>query len=238
MKNILFLFLLLQFTSCNSQHSFKSIGPVDFEKGLSQPGIQLVDVRTTEEYGDKHIANAVNINIDGDNFEAEMKRLDKNKPTYIYCLAGSRSAKASDWAWSNGFKQVYNLEEGVNSWIKSGKPLVDAKGETIRRTKGMTFDEYLKRIKSSDKLVLVDFNAVWCGPCKTLKPIVLRIAKKYSTKVDLLDIDVDMHADVSNTMNIQSIPMLLVYKQGKEVWRNLGLVDEDVLDDKLKELSN
>ncbi len=98
---------------------------------------------------------------------------------------------------------------------------------------GLSFDDYLARIKNPDKLVLIDFNAVWCGPCKTLKPIVTRIARKNEAKLELIEIDVDKNPKVASTMNISGIPLLILYKQGKEVWRNMGLLDENELASKL-----
>ncbi len=100
---------------------------------------------------------------------------------------------------------------------------------------GMTFDDYLAHIKKSSKLVLVDFNAVWCGPCKILKPRVESQVKKNNSIVELFDIDCDKNPAVSNAMNVKGIPLLILYKQGKEVWRNMGLVDEKEIVDKLKE---
>ena len=221
-------FALFLFSSCNSQNpSVKNLNPSQFEKGIAQADIQLVDVRTPEEYKEKHITGSKNINIDDANFETEIKSLDKSKPIYLYCLAGARSKRAADFAANNGFKEVYNLESGINSWLGENKPVTNSNGEKVKSNSiGMSFDDYLAHLKASNKLVLVDFNAVWCGPCKTLKPIVQKVIKKNADKVELFDIDVDKNSTVANTMNVRSIPLLILYKQGKEVWRNLGLADE------------
>ena len=233
---ILTLFVALVFSSCNSQNAaVKNLGPDDFQKGISNSNVQIVDVRTPEEYNEKHIANAVNINVDGNNFDSKMGELNKSKPTYIYCLMGGRSKKAANWAAENGFSEVYNLDKGINSWMAANKPVVTASGGAPLA--GMSFDDYLNHIKSSSKLVLTDFNAVWCGPCKLLKPAVLKTVKENSDKVELFDVDVDKNPAVSKTMNIQNIPLLILYKQGKEVWRNLGLTDEKTIEDKIKEFS-
>src|SRR4051812_18531952 len=74
---------------------------------------------------------------------------------------------------------------------------------------GMSFDDYLNHIKGSGKLVLVDFSAVWCGPCKTLKPLVHQAVKKNSDKVELFEIDVDQNPVVSSTMQVKGIPLLI-----------------------------
>lgn len=230
----LFLLFISSLSSCNSQNtSVKNLKPSEFEKGINQDNIQLVDVRTPKEYAEKRILNSNNININDAHFEKQMNQLDKSKPLYLYCLVGGRSGKAAEWAAKNGFKEVYNLEGGITAWMGEKKPVEFSTTET--KTEGMNFDDYLNHIKASDKLILVDFNAVWCGPCKILKPIVQKYAKKNSAKVDLFEIDVDKNPDVANAMNVRSIPLLLLYKDGKEVWRNMGLINENELEGKLNE---
>jgi len=81
-------------------------------------GIQLVDVRTPEEYAEGHIKNAININLFDDNFEEQMSKLDKSKDIYVYCLKGGRSGKASNQLEKIGFSKVYDLEGGFQNWQK------------------------------------------------------------------------------------------------------------------------
>ena len=91
-------------------------------------------------------------------------------------------------------------------------------------------DSYLAQVKS-DKLVLVDFNAVWCGPCKLLKPILDDIEKSESDKVIVTPLDVDQNPQLSDAMHIQGIPLMILYKNGKEVWRQMGLTDKKTIDE-------
>lgn len=224
MKRLITIFLsLMVFAACNtSGQKSINIPANDFQQAIQGKNIQLVDVRTPEEFADKHIEEAKNININGSDFEQGMNALDKDKPLYVYCLSGGRSGRAAEWAKKNGFKEVYNLEGGILAWMNSGKPVVANTSATVKE---MTQEEYLHAI-NKDKLVLVDFNAVWCGPCKVLKPRVKSVIKEKKTQVELLDIDVDKNSAISNYMNVQSIPLLILYKQGKEVWRKLGLAEE------------
>lgn len=229
------LVLAVNMVACNGQNQgVKNLSAEEFDKGIQKEGIQLVDVRTPEEYSEKHIKGSQNFNVNGSEFEKQMSTLDKNKPVYIYCLSGGRSSSASNWAAKNGFKEVYNMNGGITAWLGANKPVETASGGKVDG--GMTFDEYLSKIKS-DKLVLVDFNAVWCGPCKVLKPIVTKVVKKNADKVELFDIDVDKNSTVANSMNINAIPLILLYKDGKEVWRQMGLTDEDTLTAKIAEFS-
>lgn len=230
---ILFAFL---FTACTGQQpAVKNINADEFEKGIRKGNIHLVDVRTPQEYSDKHIVNSKNININDGNFEKEFAALDKSKPVYIYCLSGGRSARAAEFASRNGFKEIYNLEGGITAWMGSKKPVEVSSGGAPQM--GMSFDDYLNYIKSKEKMVLVDFNAVWCGPCKILKPIVNKAIKRNSDKVELFDVDVDKNPAVSSTMHISGIPLLVLYKNGKEVWRTLGLTDEETIHNKITEFS-
>ncbi len=122
-----FIFLLLTvsiFVSCNAQKT-NVIDPANFEKGLSQKDIQLVDVRTITEFNNGHIKNALLINWnDQDAFTSAIALLDKNKPIYIYCQAGGRSSSANTWLQKKGFKKVYELKGGMNSWLNAKKPIV------------------------------------------------------------------------------------------------------------------
>lgn len=233
-------FTLFLFTSCNSQNpSVKNLSPAEFDKGLKQTNVQILDVRTPQEFKEKHISGAVNLDINDADFEKQMLELDKTKPAYIYCLAGGRSKRAADFAAKNGFKEVYNLEYGINAWIGEGKKVVTGAGEMVQTGgNGISFDDYLNHLKASPKLVLVDFNAVWCGPCKSLKPIVAKVIKKNTDKVDLFEIDVDKNSTVAKTMNVRAIPLLILYKQGKEVWRSMGLVEEELIAEKVQQFSN
>jgi thioredoxin len=226
-QSILAWFLILSFSSCNSQSaSVHNVNAEVFSKAVLGKDVQLIDVRTTEEYNEKHIANSKNININDSGFEKQLEAFDKSKPVYFYCLAGGRSSKASNLAIQKGFKEVYNLEGGITAWIGDKKPIEFAGEEAP--TEGLTMEDYLKQVKS-DKLVLVDFNAVWCGPCKVLKPIVQKVVKANTQKVQLFDIDVDKNPNIANAMNLRQIPLLILYKGGKEVWRQLGVTDAETL---------
>jgi len=239
MKKITF-YLVLAFSlfiaACNAQPGkVQHLDVEAFDKAIAQGNVQLVDVRTPGEFASKHIQQAQNIDINGADFDSRMNGLDKNKPVYIYCLSGGRSGRAADWAVANGFKEVYNLSYGINSWMGEKKPVVAESAET--QTVGLTFEDYLKHLGDAKKLVLVDFNAVWCGPCKILKPRIQSLLKKRGEKVELFEIDVDKNSALANKMNVKGIPLLILYKNGKEVWRTMGLAEERDLIEKVDEFS-
>ena len=79
-------------------------------------------------------------------------------------------------------------------------------------------------INSPGMPVLVDFYAAWCGPCKTMAPILEQVAARHGGKVRIIKIDVDRNAAVAQQFRVQSIPTLILFHQGKPVWRQAGVV--------------
>ena len=113
MKKIL---IILIFLSCSQKNSnIHIVEKEDFQILLNKE-VQLIDVRTPNEYGNGFIANAENINFKSKDFLSQISKLDKSKPVLLYCAAGGRSAKASKIFDSLGFKEIYDLKGGYLSW--------------------------------------------------------------------------------------------------------------------------
>ena len=94
-----------------------------------------------------------------------------------------------------------------------------------------TFDQ---EVLKSDIPVLVDFWAVWCGPCKAIAPTVEELAKQFKGKVKVAKMDVDEHQQVPQQYGIRSIPTLLVFKGGRVVDTIIGAVPKAKLEESLK----
>ena len=75
-----------------------------------------------------------------------------------------------------------------------------------------------------NKLVLVDFFATWCGPCKMMKPILEDVKAMKGEKVRVVKVDVDKHQELAAYYQIQSVPTLMIFKDGKQLWRQSGVL--------------
>lgn len=88
----------------------------------------------------------------------------------------------------------------------------------------MTQKKSFNELIQSEQPVLIDFFAEWCGPCKSLAPIIQQFAGNYSEKVRVIKIDVDKNPNVASQYQIQGVPTLILFKNGKPVWRQSGVV--------------
>lgn len=92
------------------------------------------------------------------------------------------------------------------------------------------FDETVKK----NKLVFVDFWANWCGPCRALAPTIVELAKEYQGKALIAKLDVDENPDTAGRFQVFSIPTMVVFKEGKEVERLVGLCPKNRITEALQ----
>jgi len=211
----------------NAKSTSESLAPNAFSEKLKATSeAQLIDVRTPEEFNSKHLDNAQNIDYNGSDFDTEIAKLDKNKPTFVYCLSGGRSSSAVAKMQEMGFTELYNLEGGMMKWNALGLG-----GKKVAQG-GMTMVEFQKLLQT-DKKVLVDFNAKWCGPCQRMAPFIEKMKEELKDKVTIISIDVDENEALADALKIDGLPTLLLYDKQKSVWKNEGFLSEEDLRKKL-----
>ena len=93
----------------------------------------------------------------------------------------------------------------------------------------LSTENFEKEVLKSEKPVLVDFYADWCGPCNAMAPVIEELAKELEGKVKVGKINVDENPDIAVEYNVMSIPTLIVFKNGKEEKRLVGLRNKEEL---------
>lgn len=97
----------------------------------------------------------------------------------------------------------------------------------------ITDSSFQDTVLKSDKPVLVDFWAVWCGPCRTLGPIIEEVAADFEGKAVVGKVDVDNNQEISMQYGIRNIPTVLIFKNGEVVDKLVGVAPKDVIAEKL-----
>ena len=188
----------------------------------------VLDVRTPAETAQGHIEGASFIDFYDEGFEQKMDLIQKDKPIYIYCRSGGRSAKAAEIMLRQGFIEIYNLDGGILAWEEAGYQIVISEDKIDKNIKELTVDDFNKLL-ATEQPMLVDFHTVWCAPCKKMAPIVDDLQKDFEGRAIVLRVDADKSKALARKYNIQGVPVFLVFKNGVELWRGTGLMDESTL---------
>jgi thioredoxin 1 len=89
--------------------------------------------------------------------------------------------------------------------------------------------ETFQQLINSDTPILVDFYADWCGPCKSMEPIIKQTVHELSGKARVIKVDVDKSQSAAVKYQVQSIPTFILFKKGAPVWRHTGMIDKESL---------
>ena len=95
-----------------------------------------------------------------------------------------------------------------------------------------------ENIIKSEKPVLIDFFATWCGPCKMLAPILKHVKESLGERVTILKIDVDKNQELSSKYQVRGVPTMILFQNGKQLWRQSGVLNKDEIIKTIVEKSN
>ncbi len=125
-NKFLLLIITLLLTACmSSEDDVMTLKPETFKtKVHSSIALQLIDVRTPEEFNSGHIENAINFNYFSEHFKDSISLLQTNVPVYIYCRSGKRSSKSVEAFKAIGFDSIYQLKGGLLNWKKLGFEII------------------------------------------------------------------------------------------------------------------
>lgn len=220
--------MVLLINSCSnsqpaSSETKTSLSAVEFaERVNADPAAVVLDVRTSEEFAGGHVEKALNIDWTGDEFQNLVVHIDKSTPVYVYCKSGSRSAAAARSMRADGYEQVYEMQGGIMQWNANDLPLVSKRVSAASGMSRAEFDE----ITTSDKIVLVDFFAEWCAPCKKMEPYLAEIARDMESEVEVVRINVDQHPGLCKELGVASLPVVQIYRNGEKTWEHKGFIDK------------
>lgn len=93
-----------------------------------------------------------------------------------------------------------------------------------------------EKLISSEKPIMIDFYADWCGPCKVVGPILKELKAEMGDKIRVIKIDVDKNQEISGKLGVQSIPTLMIYHKGELIWRTAGVQTKALMKKKLEAL--
>lgn len=209
------------FYSCMAQK--KVLTADEFEKEIAgKENIQLLDVRTPGEFFSGHLKNAMLADWNNKTeFDRRINFIDKNKPVYVYCLGGGRSSAAAAKMEKLGFENIIELKGGINAWKAANLPLDGQSNE-----KQMSIEDFNNSI-SSNKTVLVDFGAAWCPPCKTMEPVLKSLEENNKGKFAIVKVDGGRDEDILKAYKVTALPVFIIFKDGKQVWRKDGIATEE-----------
>ena len=227
MSKLWILLFSVSFWACsNGQSGQTSLMPKEFEAKVAElSNAVILDVRTPDEFNGGTIQNAINADITSYDFNNVVQALDKKQPIMVFCLSGGRSKDAARVLRNSGFETVYELKGGILKWNAENLPLVMPSGNNSVKGDGMNYKDFMQLL-SGDKIVIVDFYAEWCRPCKLLQPILHEIENENKNNVSLITIDIDKNPLLANHLKIEAIPLVHIYKNQKMQWSNLGLTDK------------
>ena len=211
-------------TTGQTQNGKTNLSAEEFAQKIKElPDASIIDVRTAEEFSKGHIQNAKNFDWYEEMLDKQVASFDKTKPILVYCLSGGRSSAAASKLRASGFKTVYELNGGIMKWRGANLPETT---ETASASAGMSkaqFDALLQ----TDKIVLIDFYADWCAPCKKMKPYLAEIAKDMADKVVVVRINADDNQALCKDMHLDALPTLQVYKNKLLTWSNTGFIEKE-----------
>jgi thioredoxin len=230
-KTAIFLSLVFLIFSCSQKEGQQNLEASAFQKAIQSESIkQILDVRTSEEFQNGHLEGSVNADIQSPGFQQVVYSLNKKETVFVYCLSGARSASAAGQLKEMGFSKIVNLTGGMLAWQSANLPV--ATSQTYNASNGLTETTFAAKIKGKP-MVIIDYNATWCGPCKQLSPILKAWVKAQKGAVELIEIDVDDNQELAKSKKIEAIPYLEMYKNGEKTWSSVGLIGQEELDKSL-----
>jgi thioredoxin len=226
LKPLVLLVFLLSFFACKNNKTGKL--DIDaFNQIASNNNAQIIDLRPKAEFDSGHIVNAASFVPNSSELDTYIDLLYKDVPVCIVGGSKEDNTKLIETLKSKGFKLINELNGGMSAWTNAKLPVQKTLPKKIYPNDTITFDEAI----NGDKLVMVDFNATWCKPCKMMQPSIDRVHDERSDEVIVYSIDVDQFPQYNEKYQIKGIPLVMLFKNGKNLHRSEGYLEENKINE-------
>ena len=234
MLKYLYILLLYSFASCNNDNN-NLVSANKFSEIISNDkSAIIIDVRTPDEFNKGHLKNSLNVNWFDENFDENLNIFSKDLPVLVYCLSGGRSSKANERIKSLGFKNVFELDGGILEWRKNKLPEATLNNNFKNSLTVEDFNNFIE----TDKIVLVDYYANWCAPCKIMEPYLDEISNEYSNSLELVRINYDQNLPLVRSLEVYGLPVLQIFKDKELLWSHVGFIEKSLVVNEVKKYIN
>jgi thioredoxin 1 len=128
-----------------------------------------------------------------------------------------------------GFKEVYNLNDGISSWISEELSIVKSESELLNKKTNHSVTKLdIENFLINNQFSLLYISTQWCVPCKKLKPIIDDLQSDFKD-VNILNIDADINKSEIIDFNVTSVPVIILFKNNIEIFRNIGFISKESL---------
>ena len=223
--DIIFLFFLL--SSCfnteknEDKLTFFNLEANDFLAEYNAENSLILDVRTAGEISQGHIEGATFIDFYSEKFEEKIKIINKDLNIHVYCKSSGRSKSVSEKLISYGFKNVFNLDGGFDSWKKEKKFIItEYTNKEPEESVIYNLDSLNYIIENHTTLMYI--YTKWCSPCRKMSPIIDQIKSDFNN-LKVISIDADIYPEMLKRFQSSSVPTILFLKDSKVLWKKNGL---------------
>ncbi|RLD73962.1 MAG: hypothetical protein DRJ07_20160 [Bacteroidetes bacterium] len=201
-------------------HEFDSL--IKSGKGM------LLDVRTKGEFDNEHIESSGQLNYYAFDFKKKLDLLPKDQEIYLYCNTGYRSEKTAKMLIKKGYTNVYNLERGIMEWNFEELPVIIGEKTDKKQADKVNIEMFASTI-ASDTLVLIDFYAPWCGPCRKMMPLIDSIKTQYHPQMKVFKVNSDVSKKLIKQQKIIGVPLFRLYRNNELLFEKDGMMTRNEL---------
>ena len=219
---LLWLAIPLIIWSCSTSSSnYQVVTPTEFTAKLKNHNTLILDVRPKAEFEKNQLPGARNLPVNDPEFDNKLKTVSKELKIMVYCHDGLDAEKVAGKISKAGF-EVIALQGGITKWAEEGFNVVYKTGGSISNSNFTKVEDEFYHHIEGEKLVMIDFFTTWCGPCKMMAPFVDRLMREKSEEVTIMKIDIDREVGLGQKYKIESIPTLVLFKNGEQLYYKPG----------------